>query len=265
VFPFSVCRDLASVLHGRASAGQGPRCAQAPFIPMENIMRWRVMMVLTSAAIAGGLLATDAQARRAGGHGGGGRAAHTGGFAKVRVGGSGGPQVGGIRGSYIAGIPRGAIGYAARTGYGKGIRYGTGILRGRYSGLAASGLSQPAVSADAYVPPTELGSPQNLPIGSPSLGTISGPGLTTIDDDGVISKVSTKTVGMAPASSASAPSNTQNQAPPAFRTGNLVRLRSGGPLMTVKDIKGDHVDCFWTDWNGQINADSFPADVLQME
>jgi hypothetical protein len=24
------------------------------------------------------------------------------------------------------------------------------------------------------------------------------------------------------------------------------------------------VDCFWTDWNGQVNADSFPVDVLQM-
>jgi uncharacterized protein YodC (DUF2158 family) len=72
---------------------------------------------------------------------------------------------------------------------------------------------------------------------------------------------------LAPAFSASAQSNTamQNQAAPALGSGNLVRLRSGGPLMTVKGIKGDQVDCFWTDWNGQINADSFPIDVLQME
>jgi hypothetical protein len=34
--------------------------------------------------------------------------------------------------------------------------------------------------------------------------------------------------------------------------------------MTVKGIKGDQVECFWTDENGQINADSFPMDVLQM-
>jgi uncharacterized protein YodC (DUF2158 family) len=68
---------------------------------------------------------------------------------------------------------------------------------------------------------------------------------------------------MATASSASAPSNTQNQAAAAFRNGNLVRLRSGGPLMTVEGIKGDQVDCFWTDFNGQINTDSFPVDVLQ--
>jgi uncharacterized protein YodC (DUF2158 family) len=60
-----------------------------------------------------------------------------------------------------------------------------------------------------------------------------------------------------------APSNTQNQAAPAFRSGDLVRLRSGGPMMTVKGIKGDHVDCIWTDYNGQFNADSFPVDVLQ--
>ena len=29
--------------------------------------------------------------------------------------------------------------------------------------------------------------------------------------------------------------------------------------MTVKGIKGDQVDCFWTDVNGQIDADSFPS------
>jgi uncharacterized protein YodC (DUF2158 family) len=72
---------------------------------------------------------------------------------------------------------------------------------------------------------------------------------------------------LAPAFSTSDPSNTamQNQAAPSLRIGNLVRLRSGGPLMTVKGIKGDQVDCFWTDWNGQINADNFPIDVLQRE
>jgi uncharacterized protein YodC (DUF2158 family) len=62
---------------------------------------------------------------------------------------------------------------------------------------------------------------------------------------------------------ASAPSNTQNQAAPAFQSGDLVRLRSGGPMMTVKGVKGDHVDCFWADYNGQFNSDSFPVDVLQ--
>ena len=234
-------------------------------------MRRRVMMVLASAALAGGLLATDAQARGGGGHGGGRGVGHMGGFGGAhigaRVGGFGGARVGGIGGRYVAGISRGAVGYATGTGNGTGIgnrtgiRYGTGILRGRFSVLAASAFAQTATpngSTGASVPASALGAIQNPPVEGPSQ-TGSGPGFTLVGRDGV----STKTVGMAPASSASAPSNTQNQAAPAFQSGNLVRLRSGGPLMTVKGIKGDQVDCFWTDFNGQINTDSFPVDVLQ--
>jgi uncharacterized protein YodC (DUF2158 family) len=228
-------------------------------------MRRQLMMVLASAALAGSLLATDAQARGGAGHMSGFGGAHSG----ARVGGFGGARVGGNGGRYMAGIPQGAVGYAAGTsygtgtGYGTGIRYGTGILRGRYSVLTASALAQTATpnnSTGASVPAPALGAVQNAPIGGPSARTGSGPGFTLVGRDGV----SSKTVGMAPASSASAPSNTQNQAAPAFGSGNLVRLRSGGPLMTVRDIKGDRVDCFWTDVNGQINADSFPVDVLQM-
>jgi uncharacterized protein YodC (DUF2158 family) len=239
-------------------------------------MRRRVMMVLASAALAGSLLAPDAQARGGGGHGGGGAAGHMGGFGGAhigaRVGGFGGARVGSIGGGYMAGIPRGAVRYAMGTGYGTGIghgtgirgtgiRFGTGILRGRFSVLAASAFAQTATPngpTGASVPAPALGAVQNPPVGGPSQ-TGSGPGFALVGRDGV----STKTVGMAPASSASAPTNTQNQAAPAFRSGNLVRLRSGGPLMTVKGIKGDQVDCFWTDVNGQINADSFPVDVLQ--
>jgi uncharacterized protein YodC (DUF2158 family) len=68
-----------------------------------------------------------------------------------------------------------------------------------------------------------------------------------------------------PAFSDSAPPHTamQNRAAPPFMSGDLVRLRSGGPLMTVDSVKGDLVDCFWTDGNGQINAESFPIYVLQ--
>ena len=74
-------------------------------------------------------------------------------------------------------------------------------------------------------------------------------------------------VPLSPAFSASAPSNTamQNQAAPALRSGNLVRLRSGGPLMTVHHIEGDQVNCVWTDWDGQFESGSFPIDVLQTE
>jgi hypothetical protein len=35
--------------------------------------------------------------------------------------------------------------------------------------------------------------------------------------------------------------------------------------MTVKGMKADRVDWFWTDVNGQTNGDSFPPDVLRME
>jgi uncharacterized protein YodC (DUF2158 family) len=242
-------------------------------------MRRRVMMVLAGAALVGSLLATDAQARGGGGHGGGGGVGHMGGFGGThigaRVGAFGGARVGGIGGGYLAGIPRGAVGYATGTGYGTGvgngtgitygtgIRYGTGILRGQLPVLAASAFAQTATpngSTSAYVPAAALGAVQNPPVGGPSRKTFSGPGFNLVGRDGV----STKTVGTAPASSASAPSNTQNQAAPALRSGNLVRLRSGGPLMTVKGIKGDQVNCFWTDVNGQINADSFPVDVLQI-
>jgi len=68
-----------------------------------------------------------------------------------------------------------------------------------------------------------------------------------------------------PAFSESAPSNTamQNGVAPALRGGDLVRLRSGGPMMTVDSVRGDQVDCFWTDADGQINAETFPIYVLQ--
>jgi uncharacterized protein YodC (DUF2158 family) len=251
-------------------------------------MRRRLMVVLAGAALVGSLLATDAQARGGGGHGGG-AVGHIGGFGGAhigaRVGGFGGARVGGIGGRYMAGISRAAVGYATATGYGTrigngtGIHYGTGILPGRLSVLAAAALAQTATangsagqnatangstgagSTGAYGPaPASSDAVRNPPVGGPSQETISGPGFTIVGRDGV----STKTVGMAPASFASAPSNIRNQAAPAFRSGNLVRLRSGGPLMTVKDINGDQVDCFWTDVNGQINADSFPVDVLQL-
>jgi uncharacterized protein YodC (DUF2158 family) len=231
-------------------------------------MRRRVMMVLASAALAGSLLATDAQAHGGGEHGGGGGTGHMGSLSRAYIGsrevGFSGARVGGIAGGYITGIPRGAVGYATGTGYGMGTGYGTSILRGRYSILAASSLAQsaaPSSSSGASVPAPALGAVRNPPIGGRSSRTGSGSGFTLVGRE----SVSTKTVGMAPTPPVSAPSNTQNQTVPAFGSGNLVRLRSGGPLMTVKSIKADEVDCFWTDFNGQINANSFPVGVLQLE
>jgi uncharacterized protein YodC (DUF2158 family) len=49
----------------------------------------------------------------------------------------------------------------------------------------------------------------------------------------------------------------------SFQPGDLVRLRSGGPLMTVDSIIGNEADCYWTRFDGRPNAESFPIDVLQ--
>ena len=51
--------------------------------------------------------------------------------------------------------------------------------------------------------------------------------------------------------------------PDSFQPGDLVRLRSGGPAMTVDSVKGNQADCFWTGEDGQPNAERFPIDVLQ--
>jgi len=70
---------------------------------------------------------------------------------------------------------------------------------------------------------------------------------------------------LSPALSASAPSNTamQNQADPPLRSGDLVRLRSGGPLMTVIGIEGDQVNCVWTYLDGHIGSERFPAGAVE--
>jgi uncharacterized protein YodC (DUF2158 family) len=55
----------------------------------------------------------------------------------------------------------------------------------------------------------------------------------------------------------------RSQTAASFQPGDLVRLRSGGPLMTVYSIAGNQADCYWTGFDGQPNAESFPIDVLQ--
>jgi uncharacterized protein YodC (DUF2158 family) len=67
-----------------------------------------------------------------------------------------------------------------------------------------------------------------------------------------------------PAFSDSAPSHAgaQSRAAHRVRTGDLVRVRSGGPLMTVTGVQGDQVNCSWTGWDGQLKSESFPIAVL---
>lgn len=50
---------------------------------------------------------------------------------------------------------------------------------------------------------------------------------------------------------------------PTLTRGDLVRLRSGGPLMTVLDVKGDTVDCIWTGYDGDPRDGTFPVAVLR--
>src|SRR6267154_5722780 len=81
---------LISVKHTNVRPGP---VAEAPPVPMENLMRGRVMMILASALLAGSLLATGAQARGGGGGGGGG--GHmVGGFGGGHMGGFGGGHIG---------------------------------------------------------------------------------------------------------------------------------------------------------------------------
>ena len=62
---------------------------------------------------------------------------------------------------------------------------------------------------------------------------------------------------------ASSASSIDARSASTLQRGDLVRLRSGGPLMTINRIEGDQVDCFWTDLNGQPNDATFPVYVLQ--
>ena len=55
----------------------------------------------------------------------------------------------------------------------------------------------------------------------------------------------------------------QRQGVNSFEPGDLVRLRSGGPAMTVDSVMGNQVDCFWTGVDDEVNVESFPIDVLQ--
>ena len=47
-----------------------------------------------------------------------------------------------------------------------------------------------------------------------------------------------------------------------FKAGDVVQLKSGGPLMTVGEVDGESVHCRW--FNGsEEKASSFPAELLK--
>ncbi|WP_199728308.1 YodC family protein [Achromobacter sp. K91] len=48
-----------------------------------------------------------------------------------------------------------------------------------------------------------------------------------------------------------------------FQQGDVVQLKSGGPLMTVTSISGNDVSCTWFDEKNKVNTRSFPAAILE--
>lgn len=117
--------------------GHARPVADGSFRSKGNVMRRRVMMILAGAALAGSLLATDAQARGGGGHAGGfgrGYFARVGGFGGARTGGVDQGRIGGFGRSRIEGFARGHMAGIAR-GHMAGVRrgylgFGTSIHRG---------------------------------------------------------------------------------------------------------------------------------------
>jgi uncharacterized protein YodC (DUF2158 family) len=67
-----------------------------------------------------------------------------------------------------------------------------------------------------------------------------------------------------PALAAPAVSHAEEQGlhAPALRTGDLVRLRSGGPLMTVNNVDGDQATCLWSTDEGNVLTGSFAITEL---
>ena len=47
-----------------------------------------------------------------------------------------------------------------------------------------------------------------------------------------------------------------------FTPGDVVRLKSGGPKMTVLESDGEQVQCKWFDRNGKLHTENFSAALL---
>jgi len=69
-------------------------------------------------------------------------------------------------------------------------------------------------------------------------------------------------IGPVVAQPAVSPTESQSLAASVLRTGDLVRLRSGGALMTVDKVQGDQAICYWSTGGGETRSGNFPITVL---
>jgi uncharacterized protein YodC (DUF2158 family) len=49
----------------------------------------------------------------------------------------------------------------------------------------------------------------------------------------------------------------------SFKVGDVVKLKSDGPKMTIQSLRGDMVDCVWFGPDGNVKHSSFPAEALE--
>lgn len=52
--------------------------------------------------------------------------------------------------------------------------------------------------------------------------------------------------------------------PPAIKRGDVVQLRSGGPLMTVSKSEPDVTWCHWFSQSGEVVCHTFGTDLLKL-
>src|SRR2546430_14936736 len=55
----------------------------------------------------------------------------------------------------------------------------------------------------------------------------------------------------------------QSRAVPLLKSGDLVRLRSGGPVLTVKSVRDGWVICTWLTDYGELQSGGFPIAMVE--
>src|SRR3977135_1197035 len=78
----------------------------------------------------------------------------------------------------------------------------------------------------------------------------------------VLCGVTVAWIGPVVAQPAVSHAESQSLAAPVFRTGEVVRLRSGGALMTVDKVQGDQGICYWSSGCGRTLCGGSPIAVV---